>query len=86
MQHAMPFTAPTPEAEMRGRDRARALSRAMNGLPRRGRQAFLLVYAEGRTYAEAAKIMSISPETLKVHLRRARRTLRTRLDAYSVIA
>lgn len=85
VQHAMPFTAPTPADELRDRDRARVLSWAMKGLPPRGRQAFLLVYAEGRSYAEAAKSMGISPETLKVHLRRARRALRERLGRDSII-
>lgn len=36
VQHAMPFTAPTPADELRDRDRARVLSWAMKGLPRRG--------------------------------------------------
>lgn len=82
---ALHSPAPSPEDQMDGRDRRGEILKAMDTLPQRGRQAFLLVYVEGRSYVESAKIMDISPETIKVHLRRARRALRARLEADSAI-
>lgn len=84
-QPTMRSIPPSPENELDARTRTHEISRAIDALPQRGRQAFILVHVEGRTYAKAANIMGISPETLKVHLRRSRQVLRKRLTKYSDI-
>lgn len=48
-------------------------------LPPRQRELIELVDSEGHTAAAAARMLGIEPETARVHLLRARRTLRTRM-------
>src|SRR5688572_17518125 len=48
-------------------------------LPPRQRELIELVDTQGRSAAEAAAIMQIEPETARVHLMRARRTIRIRM-------
>ncbi|HEX7050805.1 MAG TPA: RNA polymerase sigma-70 factor [Longimicrobiales bacterium] len=75
--------APSPAEEMHRRALAAALDRAIDGLPPRCRQAFVLIRTNGLTYAEAAEEMGISIKTVKEQLRRARRVLRERLAEHS---
>jgi RNA polymerase sigma factor (sigma-70 family) len=52
-------------------------------LPTRQRELIELVDTEGYSAAEAARMIGIEPETARVHLLRARRTLRSKmLEAY----
>jgi len=53
---------------------------AVAELPRNQRAAVALRYHEDRSIAEIADILDISPSTARVHLHRARQTLRDRLD------
>jgi RNA polymerase sigma factor (sigma-70 family) len=48
-------------------------------LPERQREVFDLVELQGYTATEAAEMLVMSPSTVRVHLLRARRTLRTRI-------
>ena len=48
-------------------------------LPPRQRELLELVDAEGYSAAEAARMIGIEPETARVHLLRARRTLRSKM-------
>jgi RNA polymerase sigma factor (sigma-70 family) len=48
-------------------------------LPEKWRSAFLLCYVEGRSRAEAAGLLGISPTTVRTRLSKARRQLRARL-------
>jgi len=48
-------------------------------LPERLREVFDLVELQGYTATEAAEMLVMSPSTVRVHLLRARRTLRTRI-------
>jgi RNA polymerase sigma-70 factor (ECF subfamily) len=50
-------------------------------LPSRQREVFDLVDLQGRTAQEAAALLSMNPATARVHLMRARRTIRSRLLA-----
>jgi RNA polymerase sigma-70 factor (ECF subfamily) len=57
-----------------------ALIRALfTELPARQRELIDLVDTQGYKAVEAAEMMGIEPETARVHLLRARRTLRTRM-------
>lgn len=51
----------------------------MRDLPGRQREVFDLVDLQGRTALEAAALLSLNPATTRVHLMRARRTIRARL-------
>ncbi len=57
-----------------------ALWAAVRSLPRNQRAAVALYFLEDRTIAEIADILDISPSTARVHLHRARQTLRDQLD------
>ena len=52
---------------------------AVADLPRNQRAAVALFFLEDRTITEIADILDISPSTARVHLHRARQTLRDRL-------
>jgi RNA polymerase sigma factor (sigma-70 family) len=54
---------------------------AVRRLPDRQAQVVALHYLEDRSVADVAGILQISPDTVKVHLHRARRALATSLGA-----
>jgi RNA polymerase sigma-70 factor (ECF subfamily) len=58
-------------------DQRKWVEKILSQLPPKGRQAFELVYMEDVSYAEAAKIMSISVNTLKSHLKSTLNSLRS---------
>jgi RNA polymerase sigma factor (sigma-70 family) len=51
--------------------------RAVSGLPRRQREALLLVEWVGLSSAEAADVLKIAPESVRVRVHRARAALRS---------
>lgn len=53
---------------------------SVRGLPPRQGDAVLLVYAEGRTHAEAAQILGCSESTVSWHIHAAKKALRSLLD------
>ena len=53
---------------------------ALDRLPNECRTVFLLRALEGLTYEEIAAVRGVSINTVKTHLRRARRALRTHLE------
>jgi RNA polymerase sigma-70 factor (ECF subfamily) len=71
---ADPRPAATPDPVLRVRI-ARALDRLSSGQ----REAFVLVHLEGFTISEAAAMLDRAPGTLKTHIHRALRTLRSEL-------
>lgn len=57
-----------------------ALVRAqLDALPVRQREVFDLVDLQGRAPAEVAELLALDPATVRVHLLRARRTIRARI-------
>jgi len=56
------------------------IGRALLGLPRGQREAFVLVHVEGFTVSEAADITGRASGTVKSHLHRALRALRSELQ------
>ena len=63
-----------------GDQRVAAIVRAFFAdLPPRQRELIELVDTEGYSAAEAARMIGIEPETARVHLLRARRTLRSKM-------
>ena len=63
--------------ELRG-----AMDRAIASLPESLRQAFVLREVEGLSTEEAAKVLGITPQALKVRIHRARAILRQLLAGY----
>lgn len=71
---------PFPVVENLEASRIRGLLRSfLRSLPPRQREALYLVDLEGIGQAEAAERLGISPATLRTHLFRARRAMRSRL-------
>lgn len=66
-------TMPTVRAEDEG------VWRVVAELPKKQRGAIALSFLEDRSIEEIAEILEIAPSTARVHLHRARETLRTRL-------
>jgi RNA polymerase sigma-70 factor (ECF subfamily) len=58
------------------------LDRAMNGLPRKEREALLLASVEGMSMAEAAKVLGTSEGTVRARIFRARKSLRERMKKF----
>ena len=74
-----PPTEPRALEDVLERERAEALSRAIQELPEQMRTCFLLRYGQGRKYKEIAVIMRISIDTVKAHLFQAKKRLKLEL-------
>lgn len=69
-------TGPGPEESLARREAVEIVTRFFDALAPRQREVLELVDLQGYEPSEAASIMEISPSTARVHLHRARRTLR----------
>ena len=69
----------SPEAALLGRERRRAIAAALAKLPERQRSVFVLSHVEGRTSREVSALTGLNESTVRVHLFRAIRKLRTLL-------
>jgi len=67
--------APGPETTVIARDELRRLQAALDQLPPRCREAFLMQQIDGFSRREIAERMGISDETVKMHLRNAGKAL-----------
>jgi RNA polymerase sigma-70 factor, ECF subfamily len=74
--------APAADAETRFNEVIAAVRLAVDELPPRCRQAFLLRRQHGLSYAEIAQVMGIAPKTVEVQIGAALRTLRARLARF----
>ncbi|MGN0020785.1 MAG: RNA polymerase sigma factor [Sphingobacterium hotanense] len=59
---------PDPERLMMESERVKEIQQAIDALPQKTKQAFLLVKEESRSYQEAAEIMNISKNTVDRHI------------------
>jgi len=75
-------TSVLPEAPDRldAAELSACVNRAVSELPERARQAFLLVRQHHMSYAQAAEVMHISPNTVENHMARAFSGLRAALE------
>jgi len=69
-----------PEQERTARELAQRLERALDALPERFREVYLLRQVQGLETNEAAACLGIEPGTVKTRLHRARALLREALD------
>jgi RNA polymerase sigma-70 factor (ECF subfamily) len=77
---------PSPEDQLLGRERRQKLAKALARLPERQRSVFMLSHYEGCTSREVSALTGLNESTVRVHLFRAIRRLRTLLaeDAASI--
>ncbi len=71
-----------PSEEMLRRERSRLLRQAIDRLPEQMRKCLVLRIDQELRYREIAALLRLSPETVKVHLAKARRRLREELGPY----
>jgi RNA polymerase sigma-70 factor (ECF subfamily) len=72
---------PTPEAQTLAAERRRQLSAALARLPERQRSVFVLSQEQGYSSREVSAMMGMKESTVRVHLFRAIRKLRTLLQS-----
>jgi RNA polymerase sigma-70 factor (ECF subfamily) len=72
-------SGPSPEDQLLSRERRAALGRALAKLPERQRSVFMLSHYEGCTSREVSALTGLNESTVRVHLFRAIRKLRTLL-------
>jgi RNA polymerase sigma-70 factor, ECF subfamily len=72
-------SGPSPEDTLLTRERRRAIAAALAKLPERQRAVFVLSHVEGRTSREVSALTGLNESTVRVHLFRAIRKLRTLL-------
>ena len=70
---------PSPEDQLLSRERRAALGQALAKLPERQRSVFMLSHYEGCTSREVSVLTGLNESTVRVHLFRAIRKLRTLL-------
>jgi RNA polymerase sigma-70 factor, ECF subfamily len=73
-------TAGTPETDYREEETRAAIDSAINELPDRRREIFLMSRRDGLTYQEIADMLSISVKTVETQMGRSLKHLRHRLS------
>jgi RNA polymerase sigma-70 factor (ECF subfamily) len=76
-----PAPGHSPEDALLGSERRRELMSAIDTLPRRQRDILLLCHVEGQSPREVAEMTGLTESTVRVHLFRALRKLRSALEA-----
>ena len=77
---AAPATTLNPEESLLGDERRRQLMKAIDTLPTRQREVLLLCHVEGQSPREVGEVTGLNESTVRVHLFRALRKLRTALE------
>ena len=75
----LPARGPSPEEHVLADERRRQISGALARLPERQRLIFMLTHYEGRSSREVSALTGLNESTVRVHLFRAIRRLRTLL-------
>ena len=80
MTERVPAGGLSPEQALLGRERRQEIATALAKLPERQRSVFVLSHVEGRTSREVSALTGLNESTVRVHLFRAIRKLRTLLS------
>lgn len=80
----LPSRGPDPEEQVLTGERRAQLFGAISKLPDRQRLVFTLSHVEGRTSREVSEVMGLNESTVRVHLFRAIRRLRSLLGSSSL--
>jgi RNA polymerase sigma-70 factor (ECF subfamily) len=75
----LPSRGPSPEEQVLASERRRQLNGALSKLPERQRLVFMLSHFEGRSSREVSAMTGLNESTVRVHLFRAIRRLRSLL-------
>jgi RNA polymerase sigma-70 factor (ECF subfamily) len=75
---------PSPEESLLGGEMRRTIAAAVDRLPARQREVFLLCHAEGQSPRDVGGLIGLSESTVRVHLFRALRKLRNALEGSGV--
>jgi RNA polymerase sigma-70 factor (ECF subfamily) len=75
----LPDSGPSPEQQVLSEERRQQLMAALGKLPERQRMVFMLSHFDGRTSREVSTLTGLNESTVRVHLFRAVRRLRTLL-------
>lgn len=73
---------PTPAEVTESEELGTAAARAIQGLPERRREVFVLAHLHDLTYRQIAEILGITPRTVANHMTLALRELRAALQPY----
>lgn len=76
----LPSRGPSPEDQVLSAERRRQLLGALSRLPERQRLVFTLSHLEGRSSRDVSTMTGLNESTVRVHLFRAIRRLRTLLN------
>lgn len=76
----LPNPAPNPQQEVERSERSARLLAALDQLPERQRDALHLVFYQGLTIEEAAKVLGVALGTARTHYARGKGKLREMLD------
>ncbi|GJL55326.1 MAG: DNA-directed RNA polymerase sigma-70 factor [Nitrospirales bacterium] len=80
LQETVPYEAPSAEREVAGRERLALLLRAIEDLPPRCREVFMMRKFEQMDYQDIAARLGISKNMVEKHLRKALQLCRAQLD------
>lgn len=82
MERIAATDVPAPGEEVLRKERSRLLRQAIDRLPEQMRKCLVLRIDQELRYREIAVLLRLSPETVKVHLLKARRKLQEELGPY----
>jgi RNA polymerase sigma-70 factor (ECF subfamily) len=82
----LPSRGPSPEEHVLSEERRQQLLAALAKLPERQRMVFMLSHFEGRSSREVSTLTGLNESTVRVHLFRAVRRLRTLLGSGAAAA
>lgn len=82
VHETIPASGPDPEETALGRERERALLRALGSLPPIYREAVVLCDIDGLSYEEVSSVIGVGLGTVKSRIARGREELRRKLKAY----
>jgi len=80
----VPSPAISPEQALLDGERRQSLAAAVDQLPARQREVFLLCHSEGQSPRDVGNLTGLSESTVRVHLFRALRKLRAALEGNGV--